>query len=107
MPPPYRELTKYPASAVISQNIIIGSRRTSLRLSKETLDALHEITTREGMTLNALCTRVAKTKSLNKNLTEALRSYVLSYFREAATEEGHILAGHGSARNHKPPARRE
>jgi predicted DNA-binding ribbon-helix-helix protein len=107
MPPPYRILTKYPDGAVLSQNVTVGSRRTSLRLGKETLGALREIAAREGLTLRALCTLVANTKYRNKNLTEALRSYVLRYFREAATEEGHKKAGHGRAQDRKRAERRK
>jgi predicted DNA-binding ribbon-helix-helix protein len=96
--PPYRELKTYPDWVVIQQSIIVGSRRTSLRLSKDLLLSLHDIAEREGLTLNALCTGIAEEKPQRMNLTEAVRSYVVRYFRVAATEEGHQKAGHGRKR---------
>lgn len=38
---------------------------------------------------------------INLSLSTALRLFVLGYYREAATEPGHIAAGHGNtARRH-------
>ena len=94
MPPFYRDLEKVPDGVVISQGVKIGKRRTSLNLNVGLLLALREIEQREGVTLNEICALVEKKKSRKEKLVEAIRSYVLRYFREAATEEGHRLAGH-------------
>jgi hypothetical protein len=38
---------------------------------------------------------VVRTACPNGALTSALRTYLLNYFRAAATERGHAAAGHG------------
>jgi len=62
-----------------------------MRLEPELWDALGEICGREGMPLGELVRRVEG----RSGRTSAVRVYTLAYFREAATEEGHRLAGHG------------
>ena len=101
MRPFYRDLEKVPDGVVISQGVKIGKRRTSLNLNVGLLMALREIEQREGVTLNEICALVQKRKSPKEKLVEAIRSYILRYFREAATEEGHSVAGHGSMQSQK------
>jgi hypothetical protein len=101
MSPFYSDLEKYPDGVVISQGVTIGKRRTTLYLNIGILLALREIEQREGVTLNEICALVEKRKSQNEKLVEAVRSYVLRYFREATTEEGHRIAGHGCTQSQK------
>lgn len=63
-----------------------------------TIRALHEIAAREGLSAIEICRVVAEKKSGRETLTEALRSYVVKYFQEAASEEGHRKAGHKTYR---------
>ena len=58
-------------------------------------EALNEICRRERASAADICTRVAAVKSPALTLTAALRVFIASYFRDAATEEGHAQAGHG------------
>ncbi len=51
---------------------------------------------RERTSPSELCRRIEKL-GLKGGRTSAMRVYVLQYFRAAATEEGHIAAGHGMA----------
>lgn len=59
-------------------------------------EALHQICERERKSLNELATEINHGR-IESTLTAAIRVYVLAYFRAAATDEGHRLAGHGSA----------
>lgn len=57
-------------------------------------DALGEICRRESRTIHQICTLVSQHRR-DLSLTAALRVFIVSYFRSAATEEGHDKAGHG------------
>jgi predicted DNA-binding ribbon-helix-helix protein len=62
-------------------------------------EALHEIVTREGQSVSALVTQIDDARS-SSSLTSAIRVHIVSYFRAAATEEGHRRSGH---RMRQPP----
>jgi predicted DNA-binding ribbon-helix-helix protein len=81
-------------SRLVSRNVAVNGLRTSMRLAPEDWRALEEICRRERMTLSALVSRIASTHH-GEMLTQAVRTYLLTYFRAAATEEGHKAAGHG------------
>lgn len=83
-------------STLINRNIVAERGRTSMRLEPELWDALAEICRRERTSPSELCRRIEKL-GLKGGRTSAMRVYVLQYFRAAATEEGHIAAGHGMA----------
>ena len=57
-------------------------------------DALVEIGQRERRTVHEICSEVARDRR-ESSLTASLRGHIMSYFREAATAEGHSKAGHG------------
>src|SRR3546814_8760514 len=78
-------------STLISRNITLADRRTSIRLEPEMWDALHEICAREGRSVHEICTEIDG-QSSQSGLTAGVRVYILRYFREAATEEGHLRA---------------
>ena len=78
-------------STLISRNISLADRRTSIRLEPEMWDALSEICAREGRSLHDICRQIEGMRS-QSGLTTAVRVFILNYFREAATEEGHALA---------------
>jgi predicted DNA-binding ribbon-helix-helix protein len=66
-----------------------------MRLEPEVWDALREICIREGLELRELIKQVEKTAAPGGR-TSAVRVHVLQYFRAASTDEGHVLAGHGT-----------
>ena len=78
----------------MQRNIAIGSHRTTVRLEPAMWDALDEICEREGLSLNEFCSRIAGRRS-SSSVTAAVRVFVMSYFRAAATEDGHARIGHG------------
>lgn len=84
-----------PRSTLVSRNVTISGHRTSVRLEPEMWSGLKEICRRERATLHEICTIVASRKEEKTSLTAAIRVFVMAYYRAAATEEGHVKAGHG------------
>ena len=82
-------------SSLVNRNIVIDGRRTSVRLEPQMWDALEEIARREERTVHHVCTAASRLRR-HSTLTAGLRVFILRYFREAATPEGHTNAGHGS-----------
>lgn len=82
------------SSTLINRNVTIRGRRTSLRLEPAMWDALREIARRESASVHEICARVQNGRR-ESTLTAAIRVFILDYFRSAATEQGHSLAGHG------------
>ena len=82
-------------TALISRNITVNKRRTSVRLEAQMWVALKEIAAREKCTVHDICTVIAGRKSENITLTAAIRIFLMLYFKSAATEDGHKKAGHG------------
>ena len=85
-------------STLVSRNVTMGGRRTSLRLEQTMWDAVSEICWREAISIGQLCQMVDNTRR-ESTLTAALRVFVLNYFKAASTEEGHASAGHGTFGN--------
>ncbi len=82
-----------------SRNIVVYGKRTSVRLDALSLRALYDAADREHVSVNELCTLIQERgRRDGYTLTAAIRIYLLSYFRDAATDEGHLKAGHGSGR---------
>jgi len=62
------------------RNVTIRGKRTSMRLEPGFWDAIDEIATREGLAVDQVFERVAKSPHRG-NLSSAIRVYVLAYFR--------------------------
>jgi predicted DNA-binding ribbon-helix-helix protein len=61
-------------------------------------DALTEICAREGRSLHDICSQIDRERQQSW-LTAGVRVFILNYFREAATEEGHAQASQRRAGN--------
>lgn len=85
-------------SSLVNRNIVVNGHRTSVRLEPQMWDALTEIARREGRTVHDICSKADRSRPQSA-LTAGLRVFILSYFREAATPEGHAIAGHGDPRS--------
>ncbi|ACJ00447.1 ribbon-helix-helix domain-containing protein [Rhodospirillum centenum] len=85
-------------SPQIIRNVTVLGQRTSVRLEPEMWDALLDVCRREGRSVHEVCSRIAQAKPPAASLTAAIRVFLLSYFRRAATEQGHARAGHGDGR---------
>lgn len=83
------------SSRLLNRNVTVESGRTSMRLEPELWDALQEICSREKTSMAALVQRIERER-MSGGRTSAVRVHVVSYFRAAATEEGHRAAGHGT-----------
>lgn len=81
-------------SYLLNRNVTVHGRRTSMRLEPDMWDALDEICRREHFSVHEICSLIAERHNGN-NLTAATRVFILSYFRAAATDDGHKKAGHG------------
>ncbi len=82
------------SSRLINRNVTSTNGRTSMRLEPELWSALEEICHREMMTLADLVKSIER-RGHPGGRTSAVRVFVLTYFRNAASEEGHRTAGHG------------
>lgn len=83
-------------SRLVNRNVVAERGRTSIRFEPELWDSLEEICRREQIGLGELVRRIEQTGGSAGGRTSAVRIFVLNYFREAATEEGHRRAGHGT-----------
>ncbi len=81
-------------SRLVNRNVSSLRGRTSMRLEPELWEALREICHRECLTLGELVKRIEE-RGHPGGRTSAVRVFVLHYFRNAATEDGHRGAGHG------------
>jgi len=84
-----------PSSRLVNRNVQAPHGRTSVRLEPELWDALRDICLLEDAPLEDVVRRAA-TSLPGTPLTSGIRVFVMTYFREAATEAGHAAAGHGS-----------
>ena len=82
-------------TTLISHNIMVDGKRTSVRLEKEMWMAIKDIARQEKCSIHALCTVVSERKKPDTSLTAAIRVFIMAYFQAAATLEGHRNAGHG------------
>lgn len=67
-------------TTLISKNITVLGKRTSVRLEPAMWEALQEIAEKENSSLNDICTYVHHNR-LESSLTSALRVYILTYYR--------------------------
>ncbi len=72
---------------MLTRNIIIGSRRTTVRLEAAIWEALDEMCVRERITRHELCTQIEIERD-GINRAQAVRSVVINYFR-LSLKKGH------------------
>ncbi|MFN7113593.1 MAG: ribbon-helix-helix domain-containing protein [Alphaproteobacteria bacterium] len=70
--------------ALISKNVRIHDRRTSVRLEPEMWQALREVAEIEGCSIHDLCGAVHDLKEAGASFTAALRVFLMEYYRTAA-----------------------
>lgn len=83
-------------TTLVSRNITILGRRTSVRLEPEMWDALFDVSRREKTSIHNICSLIYLRKVKESSLTAAIRVFLLLYFRAASTEDGHIRVRHGN-----------
>jgi predicted DNA-binding ribbon-helix-helix protein len=82
-------------SSLVIRNVKVHGHRTSVRLEPQMWDSMTEICRREFCTPDDVCSYVAERKSPQGSLSSSLRAFMLDYFRNSSTEDGHRNAGHG------------
>lgn len=85
-----------PKTTLVSRNITVAGRRTSVRLEPEMWVALREISKREECSIHDICSLISLRKNEKTSLTAAIRVFLMLYFRASSTEDGHDRAGHGN-----------
>jgi predicted DNA-binding ribbon-helix-helix protein len=70
------------ASTLVSRNITIRGRRTSIRLEPGMWDALHEVARARGQTIHQFCSEVDANRQ-ESSLTAAIRMALLEHYRQA------------------------
>ena len=88
-------------STLVSKNVTIMGRRTSVRLEPEMWRALKEISRREKCTVHDVCSMVYLCKKPLSSLTASIRVFLMLYYKAASTEDGHEKARHGNLDNMK------
>lgn len=94
-----------PRTTLVSKNITILGRRTSVRLEPEMWNALKDISNRENCSIHDICSLIHIRKNPITSLTAAIRVFMMLYYRAAATSDGHQKAGHGDFENMKRRAK--
>jgi predicted DNA-binding ribbon-helix-helix protein len=92
-----------PSSGLLSRNVRIHNRRTSVRLEPKMWEALKEIARAEGCSIHDLCGAVHDMKEVEASFTASLRVFLMEYYR-AAVRTGdtalqmrrHLLAQHAA-----------
>ncbi len=93
-------------ASLVSRTMKLSGREVSIRLEPSYWEGLAEISEREDLTVEELCGDVRDrmeqqgrhSSQSGVSLANALRVFVVGYFRQAATERGHARAGHGQGR---------
>lgn len=71
-------------SGLISRNIYVANRRTSIKLESELWDAFFDIAAAEGVSIHDLASGIADNKSDLASLTSAVRVFIVLYLRHTA-----------------------
>ncbi|MEQ9170747.1 MAG: ribbon-helix-helix domain-containing protein [Rhodospirillales bacterium] len=74
-------------SKLISRNVTVNGRRTSLRLENATWDALDQICECEKISVHELCSMIESVR-FGSSRTSTVRAFIVTYFRLAANRTG-------------------
>ncbi len=81
---------------LISKNVTINGRRTSLRLEQASWEALGDICKCEDLTLHELCSLIESRRN-GASRTSAVRAFIVTYYRTVTAEYGALQRGTVSA----------
>lgn len=89
--------------ALVSKNVRIHDRRTSVRLEPEMWHALREVAEIEGCSIHDLCGAVYDLKEQGASFTAALRVFLMEYYRTAARASQQVTSVQRQLKDgHKP-----
>jgi len=83
-------------SQLVSRNITVNGHRTSIRLEKASWAGLDEICTLEDLSVHELCSLI-DVRRTGSSRTSSVRSFIVTYFRMAAAENGFNKSGQTKA----------
>ncbi|QCO04798.1 ribbon-helix-helix domain-containing protein [Azospirillum argentinense] len=91
------------AIPLVARTVKLFGRPTQLRLEPSYWEALDDICHREDLTVDELCSDLKdrldsqsrRSRGNAVSLANAVRVFIVGYYRKAATEKGHDRAGHG------------
>lgn len=78
---------------LVGRNLVVGKRRTSVRLENEMWAALRDVAKREGYTINGLASRIYRRKKVGQSFTSAVRVFLMVYYRNAAKAANRTKSG--------------
>lgn len=82
-----KETQDRPASSLVIRNIVVGGRRTSVRLEPVMWEALRDIARHREITMHALVTDIDSSRTAS-SLTAGIRVYIVDFYRAAAIGRG-------------------
>ncbi len=91
-----RSLSGSIPSTLLNRNVVVGGRRTSVRLEHKMWTALDEICRLEKLSLRDFCSSVEAHRR-ESTLTAAIRVAILDYFREGRLPGGRVANGRRTA----------
>ena len=77
---------------LISKNVTINGRRTSIRLEQASWEAMHDICECEDLTIHELCMLIENRRN-GASRTSAVRAFIVTYYRSVAAEYGALQRG--------------
>ncbi len=80
---------------LISKNVTINGRRTSLRLEQASWEGIADICKCEGLTLHELFSLIENRRS-GASRTSTVRAFIVTYYRTVAAEYGALQRGTAS-----------
>lgn len=66
-------------SSLVIRNVVVGGRRTSVRLEPVMWEALHDIAGRDGRSIHQIVTDIDRDRTAS-SLTAAIRVYIVDYY---------------------------
>lgn len=68
-------------SSLVMRTVMLGEKRTTVRLERAMWEALEEISRRQDRSMNALLTHVFEQENWESSFAASLRSFVIRYYR--------------------------
>jgi len=73
------------STSLVSHNLVICGRRTTVRLEDEMWDSFKDIAESKGCSVHELGTDIYRRKKSGQGFTSAIRIFLTLYYRDAAT----------------------
>lgn len=72
---------------MITRNVVVNGKRTTIRLELAVWEAFDEICARENLSRHELCTRIENARK-GANRAQAVRATIVNYYRVAGRNDG-------------------